>query len=63
MEKFDEFLVEVRAGVSPVDAVVAVGIHLHFKLLVGRHEGIDIAQGVGVMHIVVGRTGNNQEVP
>ena len=48
--------------VAAIDAVVAVGIELHFKLLVSLHQRFGVFIGVAHMHIVVCQSVANQQI-
>lgn len=55
-------LEEMRARRTAVDAVVAVRVDLHVKGLARLHERFRHLRAVAVVHIVVGRAVDEQEV-
>ena len=59
-EEFRHALIEMQARVAAIDKVVAVGVDLHLKLLVGLHQSFRIFRTIAVVYIVVGRTVNEQ---
>ena len=50
------------AGVAAVDIVIAVRVDLHFKLLVGLHEGFAHFVGIAHVYVVIGCAVDEQEV-
>lgn len=59
-EEFRYAFVEMQARVAAIDKVVAVGVDLHLKLLVGLHQSFRVFRAIAVVYIVVGRTVNEQ---
>lgn len=59
-EEFRHAFVEMQARVAAIDKVVAVGVDLHLKLLVGLHQSFRVFRAIAVVYIVVGRTVNEQ---
>ena len=59
-EELRHALIEMQARVAAIDKVVAVGVDLHLKLLVGLHQSFRIFRTIAVVYIVVGRTVNEQ---
>ena len=53
---------QVVAGVSTIDAVIAIGVDLHVKRLVGLHQRLRHFSAVAEMHIVIGSAVNEQEI-
>lgn len=59
-EELRHALIEMQARVAAIDKVVAVGVDLHLKLLVGLYQSFRIFRAIAVVYIVVGRTVNEQ---
>lgn len=59
-EELRHALIEMQARVAAIDKVVAVGVDLHLKLLVGLHQSFRVFRAIAVVYIVVGRTVNEQ---
>ena len=50
----------MQARVAAIDKVVAVGVDLHLKLLIGLYQSFRVFRAIAVVYIVVGRTVNEQ---
>ena len=59
-EEFRYALIEMQARIAAIDKVVAVGVDLHLKLLVGLYQSFRVFRAIAVVYIVVGRTVNEQ---
>lgn len=59
-EELRHALIEMQSRVAAIDKVVAIGVDLHLKLLVGLHQSFRVFRAIAVVYIVVGRTVNEQ---
>ena len=50
----------VQARVAAIDKMVAVGVDLHLKLLIGLYQSFRVFGTIAVVYIIVGRTVNEQ---
>ena len=51
---------QMLGGVSATDAMIAVRVDVHVKLLVGLHKGFAILAGIAEVYIVVGCSMNQE---
>ena len=62
VEEVDGLTEQMVAGVSAVDAVVAVGVDVHLEVLVGLHQSLGIFSRVAEMHVVVGQSVTDEQL-
>ena len=62
LQEVENALEEMRARRTAVDTVVAVRVDLHVKGLARLHEGFRHLRAVAIVHVVVGRAVDEQEV-
>lgn len=56
-----DFLEEVEAGITPVDAMIFVRIDVHIKRLSSLHECLGVRHEIIKVHIVIGRAMDDEE--
>ena len=53
---------QMLGGITATDAVIAVRVDVHIKLLVGLYQGLAVFAGIAEVNIVIGSTMHQEQL-